>query len=67
MVRLHGEPESKDKGANLTAIDHKKNVVRSVTGQITWNHGEGICTIDAPLAQVPPDSSRRPRRSSSRT
>ena len=32
-------------------IDHKKNVVHSVTGQITWNYGEGICTIDAPQAQ----------------
>ena len=32
-------------------IDHKKNVVHSVTGQLTWNFGEGVCTIDAPQAQ----------------
>jgi hypothetical protein len=32
-------------------IDHRKQVVQSVTGQIRWDYGDGICTIDAPLAQ----------------
>ena len=32
-------------------IDHKKSVVHSVTGQLTWNFGEGVYKIDAPQAQ----------------
>jgi hypothetical protein len=32
-------------------IDHRKQVVQSVTGQVRWNYGDGVCTIDAPLAQ----------------
>ena len=48
-------------------IDHKKKVVHSVTGQLTWNFGEGVCTIDAPRPREPAGSSRRPRRSRSRT
>jgi hypothetical protein len=32
-------------------IDHKKKVVRAVTGEITWDYGRGICAINAPMAQ----------------
>lgn len=32
-------------------IDHKNKVVHSVTGQITWRDGDGVCTINAPAAQ----------------
>ena len=49
---VYGSDPSKTRVLDLKRfIDHKKNVVRSVTGQITWSYGEGICTIDAPRAQ----------------
>jgi hypothetical protein len=49
---VYGSDSAKSKVADLRRlIDHKKQVVRSVTGQITWNHGDGLCTIDAPRAQ----------------
>jgi hypothetical protein len=32
-------------------IDRARKVVRSNTGQITWDYGRGFCTIDAPKAQ----------------
>jgi len=49
---VYGSDPSKTRVVDLKRfIDHKQNVVRSVTGQITWNHGEGICTIDAPRVQ----------------
>ncbi|MBV8487449.1 MAG: hypothetical protein JO161_04150 [Planctomycetaceae bacterium] len=32
-------------------IDDRKKLVHSVTGQITWNYGDGLCTINAPQAQ----------------
>jgi len=49
---VYGSDPSKTRVVDLKRfIDHKQNVVRSVTGQITWNHGEGICTVDAPRVQ----------------
>jgi hypothetical protein len=32
-------------------IDRKKRLVQSVTGQVSWNYGVGVCTINAPRAQ----------------
>jgi hypothetical protein len=32
-------------------IDRERKVVRSNTGQITWDYGRGLCTLDAPRAQ----------------
>jgi hypothetical protein len=32
-------------------VDHKKKTVQSLTGQVAWNFGAGLCTIDAPQAQ----------------
>ncbi len=32
-------------------IDPATKTVRSVTGEISWDYGEGICSIDAPRAQ----------------
>jgi hypothetical protein len=32
-------------------IDRARKVVRSNTGQIMWDYGRGLCTIDAPKAQ----------------
>ncbi len=32
-------------------IDHEKKVIRSNTGQLVWDYGRGVCTLDAPRAQ----------------
>ncbi|MDY6940283.1 MAG: hypothetical protein SWY16_21840 [Cyanobacteriota bacterium] len=32
-------------------IDEDSQVVRSVTGEVVWDYGKGICTVDAPKAQ----------------
>lgn len=32
-------------------IDETKKRVRSVTGELAWDYGRGICTLDAPKAQ----------------
>ena len=34
-----------------TLIDNTKKVVRSSTGEVTLDHGKGLCTVDAPKAQ----------------
>ncbi|HAC63518.1 MAG TPA: hypothetical protein DCF68_08245 [Cyanothece sp. UBA12306] len=32
-------------------IDKKSQVIRSITGEIEWNYGQGICTLNTPKAQ----------------
>jgi hypothetical protein len=32
-------------------IDREKKLVRSVTGELAWDYGRGVCTLDAPRAQ----------------
>jgi len=32
-------------------VDERRKVVRSVTGQVQWDYGLGICTVNAPRAQ----------------
>ncbi|MGB3513207.1 MAG: hypothetical protein WBA93_29140 [Microcoleaceae cyanobacterium] len=32
-------------------IDEQGKVVRSVTGEVEWNYGEGFCTVNSPKAQ----------------
>ncbi len=32
-------------------IDERSRTVRSVTGQVRWDYGRGICTVNAPKAQ----------------
>ena len=32
-------------------IDHDKKTIRSVTGELAWNYGAGLCTLNAPKAQ----------------
>lgn len=34
-----------------TLIDNRKKTVSSVTGELSWNYGEGICTLNAPKAK----------------
>jgi hypothetical protein len=49
---VYGSDPRKTKVAELRRlIDHKNRVIRSVTGQVSWDYGKGICTIDAPCAQ----------------
>jgi hypothetical protein len=49
---VYGSDPAKSKVLDLRRlIDHKKQLVRSVTGQIAWNLADGVCTIDAPQAQ----------------
>ncbi len=32
-------------------IDREKKLVRAVTGELVWDYGRGLCTIDAPRSQ----------------
>ena len=29
-------------------VDHQKKVVRSITGELMWDYGQGLCTLNAP-------------------
>jgi hypothetical protein len=50
-VKYGGDP-AKDRVIDLSRyIDHEKKTVKSVTGQIVLDFGNGLCTIDAPKAQ----------------
>jgi hypothetical protein len=49
---VYGSDPRKSSTGDLTRlIDHKNKLVHSVSGQITWRYGDGVCTIDAPKAQ----------------
>ena len=32
-------------------IDHERKLVRSVTGELVWDYGRGLCTLDTPKSQ----------------
>ena len=50
-VKYGGDP-AKTTAVDLTKyIDDQKKTVTSATGELTFNHGDGWCTIDAPKAQ----------------
>ncbi|QDV26453.1 hypothetical protein [Aureliella helgolandensis] len=43
--------EGKTELADLTTfIDSTARSVRSITGELTWNYGDGLCTLNAPKA-----------------
>jgi hypothetical protein len=49
---VYGSDASKTRRADIkTFIDREKKIVRSNTGELTWDHGRGVCTLDAPGAQ----------------
>jgi hypothetical protein len=49
---VYGGDPSKTKVADLSKfIDGGKKTVRSITGELNWNYGTGVCTLDAPAAQ----------------
>ncbi len=51
MVKYDGDP-SQSKVIDLKSyIDHDKKIVKSITGELQWDYGQGICTLDAPKAQ----------------
>jgi hypothetical protein len=50
-VKYGGDP-AKTTAVDLSKyIDDQKKVVTSATGELTFNHGDGWCTVDAPKAQ----------------
>jgi hypothetical protein len=51
-VKFDGDPAN-DKIKNLTPyIDHEKQTVRSVTGELNLDYGKGVFTLDTPKAQA---------------
>lgn len=49
---VYGSDSAKSQTTDLSPlIDHEKKVVHSITGQVNWRYGDGVCTIDAPAAQ----------------
>jgi len=50
-VKYGGDPAKTTAVDFSKYIDDQKKVVTSATGELTFNHGDGWCTIDAPKAQ----------------
>ncbi len=49
---VYGSDPAKTTAADLGRyIDSEKKVIRSNTGQLAWDYGRGVCTLDAPRAQ----------------
>jgi hypothetical protein len=49
---VYGGDPAKSRTADLAKyIDESKKTVRSVTGEIAWDYGLGVCRVDAPAAQ----------------
>jgi hypothetical protein len=49
-VRYNTKPSIKPKIDLSRFIDHKTKLIRSGTGQVRFDYGRGVCTIDAPCA-----------------
>jgi hypothetical protein len=49
---FYGSNPTRTQVADLSRfIDRKSQVVRSNTGQLSWDYGRGLCTLNAPAAQ----------------
>jgi hypothetical protein len=49
---VYGSDPAKTEVSDLSRfIDRERKVVRSNTGQLAWDYGRGLCTLDAPKAQ----------------
>ena len=49
---VYGSDPAKTRVADLArSIDKRARVVRSDTGQLSWDYGRGLCTVNAPAAQ----------------
>ena len=50
-VKYDGDP-AKSRVVDLSRyIDNQKKVIRSITGEVTFDYGGGLCTVDTPKAQ----------------
>jgi hypothetical protein len=50
-VKFDGDP-ARTRVVDLSRyIDHQKKVVRSITGEVVLDYGNGLCTVDTPKAQ----------------
>jgi hypothetical protein len=48
----YGEDSSASQAADLSDyIDRDAQVVKSVTGEVVWDYGKGVCALSAPKAQ----------------
>ncbi|OJW06997.1 MAG: hypothetical protein BGO49_27510 [Planctomycetales bacterium 71-10] len=51
-VKVAFGSDARDEVADLSRlIDPRKQVVQSVTGELAWDFGRGVCTVDAPSVQ----------------
>ncbi|WP_337177525.1 hypothetical protein [Paludisphaera sp.] len=51
-VKVAYDSDAPDQVADLSRlIDRDTKVVRSVTGELSWDHGRGVCAVDAPSVQ----------------
>ena len=52
VVAKYGGDETQNWAVDLTQfIDTQHKTIRSETGEITWNYGQGSCKLDTPKAQ----------------
>jgi hypothetical protein len=51
LVKYGGQPANNRVADLAKYIDAGKSTVRSITGELAWNYGQGWCTLDAPKAQ----------------
>ena len=50
-VKYDGDP-AKSRVLDLSRyIDNQKKVIRSITGEVTFDYGAGLCTVNTPRAQ----------------
>ena len=50
-MKLGGDPERTRIVDFAPQLDDEQQTIRSLTGQLTWNYGDGLCRMDAPQAQ----------------
>jgi hypothetical protein len=51
-VKYEGNPANSNVSSQLsTLLDFTNKTITSTTGQLKWNYGKGICTMNAPKAQ----------------
>ena len=52
VVRAFGDNPDESSEINLSAyIDRSRKTIQSQTGQLLWDYGDGLATLDAPRAQ----------------
>jgi hypothetical protein len=51
LVKYEGDPAQSQVTDLTQYIDAQRKTIRSITGEITLNYGEGLCKLDTPKAQ----------------